>query len=204
VLCRIKRLGINIQLTAVWQLEANLKKRLAGTQREIESVAVLFLLRDRIGLERLAAGGFRGGIDDVGSVGKIELEILIVQLGTRRSRSVVHREQPGALQLISLCLEAQDVSSDTDVRELFGNVEYLHFDRVRSRRRHTVIRHPLVNGANQVWASVREFEGKVTAGVGLGVGRFFHSLGQFDQYDVVTGCGLAGGSVGERAIQSLS
>ena len=103
-------------------------------------------------------------------------------------------------KLISLCLEAHDVSRDADVGKFFGDVEYLHLDGVRSRRRHAVIRHALVNGANQVWAGVRQVEAEVAGGVSLGAGGLLHPLSQFDQDDVITSGGFAGGSVGERAV----
>jgi len=67
-----------------------------------------------------------------------------------------------------------------------------------------VVGHTLVNGANQVWACVGEFEAEVTADIGLGAGGLLHPLRQFDQHHVIPGGRLAIGSVLERACQSLS
>ncbi len=54
-----------------------------------------------------------------------------------------------------------------------------------------MVGHALMNGANQVRARVREVEAEVTAGIGLGAGRFFHALRQFDQDDFIAGRRLA-------------
>ena len=59
---------------------------------------------------------------------------------------------------------------------LLGDVKDLHFDGVRPRRRHAVVGHALVNGANQVWTVVRKVEAEAAAGVALGAGGFLHPL----------------------------
>ena len=84
------------------QFEANLKQGLARAQGEDEGVAVLFFLRNRIRLERLPSRGLSRGLQDARAVGQVELKILIVHLGARRSGGVVHREQPRALQVVPL------------------------------------------------------------------------------------------------------
>ena len=137
---------------------------------------------------------------DLRAVGQIELEILIVQSGCAAELEVLFTANSRVpCKLVALCLKAHDVGGNADVGEFFGDIENLHFDRVRSRRRHAVIGHALVNSANQVRAGVRQVEAEVAAGVGLGAGRFFHALGQFDQDDFIAGGGLAGGSIVERA-----
>ena len=159
------------------QFEANLKQGLARTQGEDEGVTVLLFLRDRIRLERLPSRSLSRGLRDPRSFGQVELEVLVVHLGARRIGSVVHREQAGALQFVPLRLKTHDVGGDADVVELFGYVEDLHFDRVRPRRRHAVVGHALVNGANQMRARVRKLEAEVAAGVSLGARQLLPSPG---------------------------
>ena len=53
-------------------------------------------------------------------------------------------------KLVSLRLKTHHVGGHTDVGEFFGDVEDLHFDRARPRRRHAVIGDALVDGPNQV------------------------------------------------------
>src|SRR6185312_4285515 len=75
--------------------------------------------------------------------------------------------------------------------------------RVRPRRRHAVVGHALVHRANQMRARVRNLEAEVAAGVSLSAPSFFHPLAQLDENDVISGGGLSGGPVLQRAAQGL-
>ena len=92
----------------------DLKLRQAGAKRKDEGVAVLFLLRDGSGVDGLSAGGHCHALVDGRTIGKVELEALVVHLRARRLGIIGDREKADALQFVALSLEAHDVSSYAD------------------------------------------------------------------------------------------
>lgn len=66
-----------------------------------------------------------------------------------------------------------------------------------------MVSHSLVNDANEMRSCGVELESEVAIGVALSAASFLHSVDQAKEHDVVTGSGLAGGAIGNRARESL-
>src|SRR6185503_7774347 len=199
----IKQFGIELQVAGVRHMEGQLELSLAGAKRENEGVAVALGLRNGCGVHGLSTFGLGEAGIDLRALGEIELKILVVHLGARRLRSIVHGKQAHALKFIALCLKSQNIRRHAKLGHFLGYVEDLHVGGGGSRRRHMVISHALMNYSDKMRARVIQRQGKFALSIALDPCRFFHTLAKFDQDDVVPRGWLLGGSVGDRTRQAF-
>src|SRR5208282_4886518 len=142
-----------------------------------EGVAILLALGNGHGADGLAARGHGRAIDYLRAVGHIEFKVALVHLRARRVRGILHSKGAHDIEFSRLGLNAHDVGYNRDSFDLLAYVVDLQFDRRGAWRRHAVVGHVLMNGADQVRRlRVVEFETELTFGIGLGASGFFHAL----------------------------
>src|SRR5436190_15459163 len=88
----------------------DLKLGFAGPQGKCNRVSSLLSLRRRGDSDGLPSGGLRLGIINIGVLRRIEFEIRIVHLGTRRAGGIVHRKYPSNTELPLRSLQIHQVS----------------------------------------------------------------------------------------------
>ncbi len=62
-----------------------------------------------------------------------------------------------------------------------------------------MVGHSLMNYAYEMWSARVELEGEAASCVSLGTAGFLHSIHQAEEDNVVAGCRLVSGAVGDRA-----
>ena len=202
VLCRILRLGINLERSRISHGVLDLKLCFAGAEGEGDRIAILLRLRSGFGGNGLSVGSFGLYRLDLRALRQEELKVVVVHLRLRRDRSVVDGEQPLATEFVAFGFETQYVRSHAQVGDFARHVIDLDFNCVRTRGRHLVVGDVLMNGADKVRsAAIRQLETEFTGAVGLGLGSHFHAIRQIDQDYFIAGRGLAGCAVGHRARQ---
>ena len=153
----INALGIDVDASGVGQRVDDAETSLAGTKRKKERVLILGVLTfwNRSGVYGLSAGGHGLAVGDFGSVGHVELKVVLIHLRAWRLGGILHGESTLDLQLSLSSLEAHDVGDDFDALNLLADVVDLDFDGRGSRRGHAVIRDFLMDHANEMRARPR-------------------------------------------------
>ena len=194
---RIYAFGIDVGAARIGHGVENIEARFAGAQWKEERVAILRIrtFGNGRGIHRLAASrhGLTAGYR--GAFGNVELQVVLVHLGTRWLGVVDHGESALDLELALSGLEAHDVGDDLNTFDLLADIVDFDFHRGCSRRSHAVIGDFLMDDADEVWALGIELEAEVALRIGLGASGFFHALTEAEEDDVVSGSGLAGGGV---------
>ena len=206
VLQGIERSGIEIGASGVGKRVGQLEAGGPGPQREDERIAVLLAFRNGRGFQRVAI--FGGGVGEIWNklrtVGNVELKVVLIHLSAWRLGRVLHVELADDLELSLLDLDAHDVDDHFDALDLFRDVIDFDFDGSGAGRGDAVVGDVLMDGADQMGRlGVVELEGEVALSVGFGAAGFLHALAELEQDDFVSGGGLVGGGVLDRAGQGL-
>src|SRR5579864_4361646 len=90
----IDELWIHCSFAGIWQVIGHLKLRLPRAQRKYEGVTSLLRLRRGLNIDALSARGLRLRVVNLGTFGKIELEVRVVHLRARRLGCIVHGKNP--------------------------------------------------------------------------------------------------------------
>ena len=126
MLGRIKKPGVDFCLSAIRQMKNHLELGFARPQWKDKRIPVPVLLRNWRGIQGLPAFCLSDRFVHFRSLGKVELEIMIVHLRHGRIRGIVHGKNPYSLQFVSLRLKPEHISGDADSGDLFGHVVNLN------------------------------------------------------------------------------
>src|SRR6476659_2952281 len=176
----------------------DLKTRFSRSDRKHERVAALRGGRNRRYRDWHAAWSGCGRRIEGGALRKSDLETAFTQAGARRFRVVLqgehlHRAEPAVIRL-----QSDDVRGARDTGDLFGDIVYVHLDRSRTLRSGAMVIRALVRYADQVLRAIfRSVQRKPALSVGLSPRHFLHSLGEFQQDDIVTRTRLVPGFIGD-------
>src|SRR4029077_16102491 len=104
---------------------ANLKLRLAWTDREYVGVAILLSCGNRGRVYRHAPGTGRQGSIDYCPFGQVDFKAALAHLSPRRLGIVLQHVELGDRYLPVISLHAHDVRSTGHAVDLFGRVVYV-------------------------------------------------------------------------------